>query len=246
MDNYIHRGNWYEYWFDNNYLKLYHHRNLKDADEQVQLIINIIKPEKHHSILDLACGEGRHCLLFHKKGYQIKGIDLSATLIRSGKVKHPDLDIGVGDMRHIKGKHDIILSLFTSFGYFDKDRDNISVIFSISRALHPGGWFWIDFLNPEYLKSNLVPDNDLILADGTKVNEKRFFENNSIVKVITFHGQGSNKKYQERVKLYTKKDLEKMLLRAGIHSIDAFGDYKGEEWSSCSPRTIIYGRKTCE
>lgn len=238
--------NWFEKWFDDNYLKLYHHRNIKDADEQVQLIIDTLKPDKHQSILDLACGEGRHCLLFHTKGYLIKGIDLSATLIKSGKAKHPGLDIRVGDMRHIRGKHHIILSLFTSFGYFDSDRDNISVIRSISRALHSGGWFWIDFLNPEYLKKNLVPDNEFLLEDGTKVNEKRFFENNTIVKVITFTGPEEKSRYQERVKLYTKKDIETMMRRSDIHPEGTFGDYHGSEWSSFSPRTIIYGRKMCE
>lgn len=238
--------NWFEHWFDDNYLKLYHHRNIKDADEQVQLIIDTLKPGKNNLILDLACGEGRHCLLFHKKGYRIRGIDLSAELIKSGKKKHPGLDIHVGDMRHIKGKHHIILSLFTSFGYFDKDQENESIIHSISSALHPGGLFWIDFLNPGYVKKTLVPDSELTLEDGTKVNEQRFFENNTIVKFITFNGLEKKNTYQERVKLYTKEDLETMMSQSGIQPLGSFGDYNGVDWCSCSPRTIIYGRKTRE
>jgi len=237
---------WFEDWFDHNYLKLYHHRNIEDADQQVRLIIKTLKPKKDELILDLACGEGRHCLLFHEKGFNIKGIDLSTHLVKSGKTKYPFLDIKVGDMRHIKGKHDIILSLFTSFGYFDNDKDNFSVIRSINRALKPDGWFWIDYLNPVYVIRNLVPDNEIKLEDGTTVIESRFIENNTIIKEIIFNGPGKNNKYQERVKLYTREDLETMLIKSGIYPQGVFGNYKGSEWSSCSPRTIIYGRKKSE
>jgi SAM-dependent methyltransferase len=238
--------NWFEHWFDDNYLKLYLHRNSEDAEKQVQLIINTVKPQKHQLLLDLACGEGRHCLLFHKRGYHITGIDLSEQLIQSGKTKHPGLDLQVGDMRHIKGTYDIILSLFTSFGYFDTDQENISIIRSISHALQPGGWFWIDFLNPGYIKETLVPESELELEDGVKVCEQRYFDNNAIVKIITFYEPEGKKQYQERVKLYTKENLETMMRKFHIHPAGTFGNYAGEDWFSCSPRTIIYGRKTCE
>jgi SAM-dependent methyltransferase len=235
--------NWFEHWFDDNYLKLYHHRDTKDAEKQVKLIINTLKPLKSHSILDLACGEGRHCMLFQKRGFRITGIDLSKNLIKSGRIKYPELDLRVGDMRHIKGAYDIILSLFTSFGYFEKDRDNSAVFHSISHALNPGGWFWIDYLNPGYVKETLVPENTLELKDGVIVDEKRCIDHNTIVKIITFHEPGGEKKYQERVKLYTKDNLGMMMSRSCIQPGGAFGDYNGNPWSPGSPRTILYGRK---
>ena len=235
--------NWFETWFDDNYLRLYHHRNSKDAKEQVQLILATLHPEKDQRILDLACGEGRHCVLFHNKGYRIVGMDLSDELIKSGKTKHPDIELHKGDMRQIKGTYDIILSLFTSFGYFDKDDDNKTVIQSIAHALHPNGLFWIDFLNPGYIKKNLVPGNEIILEDGTKVSEKRYIKENSIIKEIHFEGPISVSTYQERVKLYTKEDIEQMMRQSGIIPLDSFGDYKGSSWSPVSSRTIVYGRK---
>ncbi|MBN2441013.1 MAG: class I SAM-dependent methyltransferase [Spirochaetales bacterium] len=234
---------WFEDWFDDNYLRLYHHRNSKDAEEQVHLIIKTLHPSKNQRILDLACGEGRHCFPFHETGYMITGIDLSPQLIQSGKRKYPDLDLRPGDMRNIKGKYDIILSLFTSFGYFDDDRENEGVIESIGRALNPGGWFWIDFLNPGYIKQNLVADNEIILEDGTKVIEKRYIENETVIKEILFSGPVSKSRYQERVKLYTKEKIRLMLSGSGINPVGIFGDYTGSPWSVTSPRTIIYGRK---
>jgi SAM-dependent methyltransferase len=234
---------WFETWFDDNYLRLYHHRNSKDAEEQVRLILKTLHPRKDQTILDLACGEGRHCVLFHKKGYKITGIDLSDELIKSGLTKYPGIDLQKGDMRHIKGTYDIILSLFTSFGYFSKDEDNKSVILSIGQALNTGGWFWIDFLNPAYIKQTLVPGNEIVLEDGTKVIEKRYIKEDFIIKEILFNGPVSNSTYQERVKLYTKEDIERMMEDAGIRPRDSFGDYKGSSWSRLSPRTIIYGSK---
>lgn len=232
---------WFENWFDENYLKLYSHRNTEDAEKQINLIINTLNPDKHETILDLGCGEGRHCIIFKDRGFNIKGIDLSETLINSGKNKEPELDIEVGDIREIKGKFSIILSLFTSFGYFQRDYENMKALNSISNALKHAGWFWIDFLNPEFLKSRLVPESEKTLHDGTRVTEMRRIENGLVIKDIIFE---TGETYIEKIKLFTKEQLETMLEKSGIATTGVFGSYLGEPWNKSSERTIIYGKKT--
>ncbi|MCP4156701.1 MAG: class I SAM-dependent methyltransferase, partial [bacterium] len=149
---------WFEGWFDENYLLLYSHRNRSDAKEQINLIIDTLKPPKEHSILDLACGEGRYTTLLHELGYHnITGLDLSQTLINSGKKKYPYLDLHVGDMRSIKGKYDLILSLFTAFGYFQSDEENENVLQGIYNSLKPDGTYWFDFLNAQQVEKDMVP-----------------------------------------------------------------------------------------
>lgn len=231
---------WFENWFDENYLKLYSHRNMEDAEKQINLIINTLNPDKHETILDLGCGEGRHCIIFKDRGFNIKGIDLSETLINSGKNKEPALDIEVGDIREIKGKFSIILSLFTSFGYFQRDYENMKALNSISNALKHAGWFWIDFLNPEFLKSRLVPESEKTLHDGTRVTEMRRIENGMVIKDIIFE---TGETYSEKIKLFTKEKLETMLEKSGIAATGVFGSYLGEPWNKSSERTIIYGKK---
>ncbi|MCI0471490.1 MAG: class I SAM-dependent methyltransferase, partial [Candidatus Aminicenantes bacterium] len=128
---------WYKNWFDENYLLLYKHRNSDDAREQAALIQRILNPGKNCTILDLGCGEGRYTPFFKNRGCRIYGMDLSGTLLRNAKTKYPRLDLVLGDMRDIPflpGKFDLILSLFTSFGYFERDEENRLVLDSVYRC----------------------------------------------------------------------------------------------------------------
>ena len=231
---------WYEDWFDENYLELYKHRDSTDAKLQVKLIEKKVNLSKEMTILDLCCGEGRHSILFHEKGYSIKGIDQSEILIRRGKKKHSSLDLSVGDMRIIKGKYDLILSLFTSFGYIDDDEENSNILKSIGNALKPGGHFWFDYLNSFNVISNLVPFSEKQISDSITVTENRRIKNNMIIKDIVI----GEHEYQERVKLYSKDELTEMLLENGITPIEVYGDYEGLDWQKSSKRTIIYGVKS--
>jgi len=230
---------WYENWFDENYLKLYNHRDLADAKKQVELIENKINLSKEMTILDLCCGEGRHSILFHEKGYAIKGIDQSVVLIGQGKMKYPMLDLSVGDMRSIIGKYDLILSLFTSFGYFDNDDENYNILKSISNSLNSDGYFWFDYLNSYNVISNLVPFSEKEISENITVTENRRIKNNMIIKDIKF----GDHEYQERVKLYNKDELLEMFTQNGIFPLEIYGDYKGNEWEKDSKRTIIFGKK---
>jgi len=236
--------NWYEKWFDENYLKLYNHRDHADARSQADLIIRTLRPPKDAAILDLACGEGRHCAIFHERGYNIRGLDLSETLIRIGKGRHPELDLFIGDMRDIPGRYDIILSLFTSFGYFASDEENEQVLESVSGALNGGGWFWLDFLNPAHVRNTLVPESVTELADGTRAVERRRIEGATIIKEIRLTSGGRTASYEERVRMYTRDQLETFFRRHRIIPDGAFGDYSGAPWHPGSDRTIIYGRKS--
>jgi SAM-dependent methyltransferase len=251
---------WFAEWFDENYRMLYRHRNSEDAKQQVQLILDTLKPKKNETILDLCCGEGRYTEILDKMGYRIYGIDLSETLVFIGKQREPRLKLMVGDMRTIPGRYDIVLSLFTSFGYFDGDDENEAALRSVFRSIKPGGKYWLDFLNAHYVAKHLVPETVSILPSGIEVREKRRIEGGRIIKDILFKGTETNgtavkkestgdngfngdKHYVESVRLFSRQDLEQMMARTGFNVIDCFGDYRGEPCSEDSERVILVGEK---
>jgi len=235
---------WFSEWFDENYLLIYKHRNMEEAGSQFELILKVVVPEKGWRILDLACGEGRYSSLFKNRGYNISGIDLSETLIRSGKEKFPGLSLEVCDMRKISGNFDLILSLFTSFGYFEDETDDQKVISGISNSLNPGGLFWIDFFNSEYIKNNLVRKSSTRISEGVIVNEEREITGGRINKKIVFESDSGKKEYFESVRMYTKNELVNMMSSNGLKVEKVFGDYAGSEWSEKSERVIIVCRKS--
>lgn len=234
---------WFEKWFNEDYLTLYRHRDTADANRQVALILSTLRPAGIARILDLGCGEGRHSEILYQRGLKVTGIDLSTVLIERGKSQFPHLNLAVGDMRHIPGNFDIILSLFTSFGYFDDDGENMAVLSSVSQALSPGGVYWLDYLNPGYVKANLKSETIREQDGGCRIIEKRRIEGDMVVKDIVFQTQTGEKRYQERVKLYEKDLLSNVLQQAGLKPIGGFGDYDGNRWSRDAPRTILYAQK---
>ena len=81
-------------------------------------------------ILDLACGKGRHSIYLNSLGFEVTGVDISANSIKIANESANDkLHFHVHDMReNLPNKYDAIFNLFTSFGYFDNEEDNIKTL----------------------------------------------------------------------------------------------------------------------
>ena len=155
---------WYKVWFNNpEYLALYKHRDDNDARKIISLLFNNIVKVKNGKCLDLACGNGRHSVLFARKGYNVTGLDLSPYLIEQAekrrkkeyKSQKDKLRFVIKDMRNIgiKNEFNLVVNLFSSFGYFEKKSENFKVIKEVSASLKNGGFFLFDFLNKQYLIS---------------------------------------------------------------------------------------------
>ena len=113
---------------------LYKNRDDKEADEFIQRLLESLDLLPRSILLDLACGSGRHSISISKEGYQVYGIDLSENSIELAKSRNvPRSHFEVWDMRKVykKGLFDVVLSLFTSLGYFDNEEDDRETFRSI-------------------------------------------------------------------------------------------------------------------
>lgn len=247
---------WFENWFDSqDYLDLYKHRDDNDAKKIVSLIIKNIPLKKNSKVLDLPCGNGRHSVLFAKKGFDVTGIDLSPFLISQARKRlrkeysayKNRLHFETGDMRKLNHTKEFSLAvnLFTSFGYFEKHVENEKVIRTISNSLQRNGWFVFDFLNTEYLKRNLV-SFDKKKMNGKLILQHRYIKGNFIYKKIFLIGKSlaNVNEFTERIYLYSLKQVEKMFERSSLKIKNIFGDYAGSKFNiGASPRLIIFARK---
>ena len=80
-------------------------------------------------MLDLACGKGRHSIYLNKLGYNVIGADLSKNSIQFAKeFENNRLHFVEHDMRNpLEKKYNAILNLFTSFGFFENDAEDIAI-----------------------------------------------------------------------------------------------------------------------
>lgn len=238
---------WFSYWFGSPYYPLlYQHRDEQEAEQFLCWLMASLKKEKSSQILDLACGRGRHARYLNSQGYEVQGWDISEESIADAKRYETDtLKFEVHDMRKpfLSSKFDIILNLFTSFGYFENVSENELVLNNIHDALTSNGRFVIDFLNPNYIIPRLVPYEEKTI-DNIIFKIKRYIYKEFIVKEIYVYDNKNIHKFKEKVQIFTYSDFIYMLNKAGFVPIDSFGDYLGSPFhSENSPRIIISSSK---
>ncbi len=241
--------NWYEKTFGSRYLDLYSHRDESEARSVLALIRHAAAPlgGPPLRVLDLACGAGRYSRLLAAEGHWVTGLDLSGELLRRAVESGSQAAFIRADMRAVpfRGAFDLALSMFTSFGYFDSDRENAAVLAELSGALRAGGVFLIDFMNrPQVLATLRLSDS--FERDGVRVSSRRWIspDRRRVEKeVLVERPDGVTERYSESVRLFSRPEMEAMLEAAGLEVGEVFGDYDISGYTDAARRLILTGRK---
>ncbi len=232
---------WFSSWFDTPFYHiLYKDRDDTEAHAFMDTLTNYLNVPERGTILDLACGKGRHARYLNKIGYDVTGVDLSENSINFAKqFENNSLHFEVHNMcKPYNKQFDAVFNLFTSFGYFDKDEDNLNTIKAIKENLNPFGFGVIDFMNSEFVIDNLVPE-EIKTVDDITFNLKRYVEAGYILKDISFTAEGNDYNFQERVRAFTLKDFETMFETANVHLLDVFGDYKLHKFNAKTSERLV-------
>ncbi len=219
---------WFADWFDSPYYHiLYQNRDEQEARFFIDNLVKFLAVQPQHRLLDLACGKGRHAIYLNQKGFEVVGADLSETNIKSAhKASNDRLHFVVHDMREVLAENhfDYVFNLFTSFGYFEEDNENIKTLQAIGQALKPNGILVIDFLNPLFTVQNLV-SYEVKSRENIDFHIYKHIENGYIIKDICFEDEGQRFSFQERVRLLDLPTFQLFFAQAGFSVEHIFGDY---------------------
>lgn len=232
---------WFQTWFNTSYYHLlYRNRDYKEAEVFIKNIVKYLNLDKDDSILDLACGKGRHSIFLNSLGFNVTGLDLSKNSIKEAKTRESSsLHFDVHDMRNLYStQFEVVLNLFTSFGYFEKDIDNFKVIQTIKSSLKQNGIGVIDFMNSPQVIENLIAQNSHKI-DGVTFKLKRSYSDGFITKDIDISDSDKTYQFQEKVRAYSFQDFEVMLSNAGLHLLECFGNYKLEPFNIKTSKRLI-------
>ena len=202
-------------------------------------------------VLDLACGPGRHALPLAARGFDVTAVDGSTYLLDELRQRCESQDLSMAihhaDMRSFESENgfDLVLSMHTSFGYFEDEDEDLELLRRIHGQLRPEGQLLLDVAGKEYIVRQIEPlmvrelgddqflieqpevfdscsrlETDWTLVDGDEVHRARF-----------------------RLRIYSAVELAALCREAGFSALDIYGDLQGTPYDLDSDRLIILARK---
>lgn len=257
---------WWQTHFDTQYLKTYIDiANPAKTRQQVEFVIRKLKLNKKTKILDLPCGYGRHSIPLAKRGYNVTGLDYSKKFIAKAKRKQKELELKnvtfvQGDMRNLryKNKFDVIINMFTSFGYFDDEKDNLKVLKNMHKALKPKGKLLMDLFNESNGISKMIQDGKFDKKKNIWVQSRKVKQSNGLTVTTIYYvdlinmrwnmarswkEKGKTKGYKTSMRIYPLPEISYLLEEAGFKVQKVWGDFNGEPLSVKSRRMIILAEK---
>jgi len=245
---------WYETAFGRDYLERYPHRDEAEAREDVDAIVKLLSPDPAAPLLDLGCGAGRHLIAFCRAGFEdLVGLDLSEELLEIARRRLDEaacqtIALHCLDMRRIpyESFFGTAVSIFTSFGYFEADREDGKVLEAVRSALRPGGRFLLDTMNRDWTIAHLVASEEAELPGGRATVTRAITDDGlRVEKLVRLAdpGTGEDLIRRESVRMYSATELAEMFAEAGFVDVSVFGSLRGEPFDAGAERTVVVGTK---
>ncbi len=148
---------------------------LVDTSLEVKLLDGIFKKNNVKSVLDVACGVGRHSIPLFKMGYSVLGIDLSSYQIKQAKIDAMKEKCGANFLLmdansfSFPNRFDDAICMWTTLG--EEPLKYRKVIRNVNHSLKKGGIFIIDNRSWEYIpESREETIRDYVKVNGVKIS----------------------------------------------------------------------------
>lgn len=225
---------------------------------EMPFILSLIENVEKPSVLDIACGSGRHSVALASNGAEVIGIDYSKAMIQKAKKHAAAANVTpnfiVGDMESIRttveGPFDLIICLGNSLA-LTNDMDSLKkVVKDIFHLLKDGGSFVAQVLNFEEIHwtgFRVFPSKTGKLSSGEEITFSRLFEHTDYPFSSTLVMSASKKQGDEWISevstqkvLNLKHDQMKSLLEeTGFSSIEIFPGYERREIDKKYDRSMV-------
>jgi SAM-dependent methyltransferase len=228
-------SDWWRTWFGPSYLALYDATLAERTPAEIDRLESLLELRPPQRILDLPCGQGRHAIELARRGYEVTGMDISPFMIEVARERARAAGVTVrwltGDMRQpIRDmKFDLIINLFTSFGYFAEDDDDRQVLAAAARMLQVGGRFVLEVINGERVMANFE-ERGWFTVGPSAVMEARRLDRPSQRMVVerTVSTPPDTETSVHTLRLYTGPQLEAAMRQAGFGRVELHGDWRRE------------------
>lgn len=243
------RTEWFKEWFNSPYYHLlYKNRDDQEAKNFIDRLVEVLQPPADSTILDLACGKGRYSRYLAEKSFYVTGLDIAAaSIIYAQQFENEHLSFFQHDMRlpFRINYFDFIFNFFTSFGYFETEKDHLKTVVNIGKGLRPEGKFVLDFFNSKKVIANLRLHEEKQVGSINFHIHRSVDEAGYILKNIQFEDQGEHFDFTERVRAFTLADFRILFAKAGLKIAQTYGCHELSAFDeNTSDRLILVGCKS--
>jgi SAM-dependent methyltransferase len=243
-------------WFENEthwetlYPLIFDEKRFISASTEVEHALELAGLCPPAAVLDLGCGPARHALILAQKGFRVTGVDRSPFLLnqarrRIGQAK-ADIELVQADMREFvrSEQYDLILSLYTSFGYFRTRDEDLSVLRHVRDSLKSGGKFVVETISRDYVAGH-CPTRWEELPDGTlSIQHIEAFFNWSRIQIQWLLVKNERvKSFQYEHNVYSSDELRGLLVQAGFRRIHFYGDLSGSVYDEKSANMVALAER---
>ena len=243
-------------WFDDDsfweelYPFMFPEQRFTGTPEQIEKVLALAKPAGNVA-LDLCCGPGRCSIALAQAGFRVTGVDRTKFLldkarakVRAGKTKIEWIRMDMRDFLR-PDAFDLVLSMFTSFGYFDDKNEDLQVLHNILTSLKPDGICVIEVMGKELLAKILQPTTSDLLPDGTKLVQRHeiFDDWTRIRNEWILIRKGKAKSFSFHHTIYSGQELKDRMFQVGFADVKLYGNLDGDDYGPNAHRLIAVARK---
>jgi ubiquinone/menaquinone biosynthesis C-methylase UbiE len=237
---------WWRHHFDDAYYRL--HAPLFSAQQsrtETAGIIALMGLPLGARLLDVPCGWGRHAALLAEAGLTVTGADLSFDMLARAPRSLPRVAADIRALPFAAAIFDGAFDVFTSFGLFGDDREDVRALAELRRVLVPGGVFLLETMHRDEVVAAYAQHDAWTLDDGTEITVRRRFDPVSGVsrERLTWQRGGESGEKRHALRLRTATEVAALLDTAGFGDVRWFGDWSGTRLSHRSPHLIAVARK---
>lgn len=225
---------WYEALFENYGVTYDKETFTRGTIGECDFIEKELNKDKSVKILDIGCGTGRHSIELTRRGYQVKGIDLSESMLVKAREKAEKsglrIDFSKHDARNLPFEAEfeaVIMLCEGGFPLMETDEMNFEILKSATKSLKIGGKLIFTTLNglfPLYHSVEEFCAKDSAQGNATyrsNTFDLMTFRDHNITELENDEGVKISLDCDERY--YVPSEITWLLKTLGYKKIDIFG-----------------------
>ena len=222
---------------------MFHRQRLGGTPAEVDGLLSLLGLAGGAHVLDLCCGPGRHAAELARRGFRVTGVDLHPPYLERARRESEEIELVEADMRDFsrEGAFDTVISMYTSFGYFEDPADDLKVARNMRASLKPGGKALIETVGKEVLARKFQPRAWHENEDGSIMLERRrICDDWSGVESewILFRG-AERSDHRIYTRLYSAVEIRNLLHEAGFGDVSVFGALDGRPYDHEAERLVV-------